>query len=39
MKYLNDMGDLFDRKLFKEDDNYNLKNVFLVKFSYRFGLK
>ena len=39
MDYLNDMGDLFDRHLFQEDDNYNLKNVFLVKFSYRFGLK
>jgi hypothetical protein len=39
MKYFNDMGDLFDRKLFKEDDNYNLKNIFLIKFSYRFGLK
>jgi hypothetical protein len=39
MDYLNNMGDLFDRKLFREDDNYNLKNVFLIKFSYRFGLK
>jgi hypothetical protein len=39
MDYFNDMGDLFDRKLFKEDDNFDLKNVFLVKFSYRFGLK
>jgi hypothetical protein len=39
MDYFNDMGDLFNRKLFKEDDNYDLKNVFLVKFSYRFGLK
>jgi hypothetical protein len=39
MDYINDMSDLFDRQLFQEDDNYNLKNVFLVKFSYRFGLK
>jgi hypothetical protein len=39
MDYISDMGDLFDRKLFREDDNYNLKNVFLIKFSYRFGLK
>jgi hypothetical protein len=39
MDYINDMGDLFNRKLFKQDDNYDLKNVFLIKFSYRFGLK
>ncbi len=39
MDYFNDMGDLFNRKLFRNDDNYDLKNVFLVKFSYRFGLK
>jgi hypothetical protein len=39
MDYLNDMGDLFNRQLFRDDDNYALKNVFLVKFSYRFGLK
>jgi len=39
MDYINDMGDLFDRELFRENDNYNLKNVFLIKFSYRFGLK
>jgi hypothetical protein len=39
MDYINDMGDLFDRQLFRENDNYNLKNVFLIKFSYRFGLK
>jgi hypothetical protein len=39
LDYINDMGDLFNRKLFKQDDNYDLKNVFLVKFSYRFGLK
>jgi hypothetical protein len=39
MDYLNDMGDLFDRQLFRDDDNYTLKNVFLLKFSYRFGLK
>ncbi len=39
MDYINDMGDLFDHNLFQNDDNYNLKNVFLVKFSYRFGLK
>ncbi len=39
MDYLNDMGDLFNRQLFRDDENYALKNVFLVKFSYRFGLK
>jgi len=39
MDYLNDMGDLFNRELFRNDDNYAMKNVFLVKFSYRFGLK
>jgi hypothetical protein len=39
MDYFNDIGDLFNRRLFKEDDNYFLKNVFLIKFSYRFGLK
>ena len=39
MYYFNDLGDLFNRKLYKQDDNYNLKNVFLIKFSYRFGLK
>jgi hypothetical protein len=39
MDYFNDMGDLFDRKLFREDNNFDLKNVFLIKFSYRFGLK
>jgi hypothetical protein len=39
MDYFNDMGNLFNRDLFRDDDNYALKNVFLVKFSYRFGLK
>ncbi len=39
MDYFNDMGDLFNRRLFRNDDNYDLKNVFLIKFSYRFGLK
>jgi hypothetical protein len=39
MDYFNDMGDLFDRNLFRDDNNYNLKNVFLIKFSYRFELK
>jgi hypothetical protein len=39
MDYFNDMGDLFNRKLFRNDDSYDLKNVFLIKFSYRFGLK
>jgi hypothetical protein len=33
MDFLNDIGDLFDR------DNNVPHNVFLVKFSYRFGLK
>jgi hypothetical protein len=33
MDYFNNMGDLFDR------DNKAPHNVFLVKFSYRFGLK
>ncbi len=33
MDYFNDMGDLFDK-----DDN-KPHNVFLIKFSYRFGLK
>ncbi len=39
MDYFNDMGNLFNRGLFRDDDNYSMKNVFLVKFSYRFGLK
>ncbi len=39
MYYFNDLGDLFNRRLFKQDENYDLKNVFLIKFSYRFGLK
>ena len=33
MDYFNDLGDLFDR------DNNIPHNVFLIKFSYRFGLK
>ncbi len=33
MRYFNDLGDLFDR------DNDIPHNIFLVKFSYRFGLK
>jgi hypothetical protein len=39
MDYINDMGDLFNRKLYSENQDYQLKNVFLIKFSYRFGLK
>ncbi len=39
MDYFNDMGNLFNRGLFRDDDNYAMKNIFLVKFSYRFGLK
>jgi hypothetical protein len=39
MDYFNNMGDLFSHDLFRDNDNYDLKNVFLVKFSYRFGLK
>jgi hypothetical protein len=39
MDYFNNMGDLFNRDLFRDNDNYDLKNVFLIKFSYRFGLK
>jgi hypothetical protein len=38
MEYLDNMSDLFNRSLFRDDDDYRLKNVFLVKFSYRFGL-
>jgi hypothetical protein len=38
MEYLDNMGDLFDRNLFQDDDDYRLGNVFLIKFSYRFGL-
>jgi len=38
MEYLDNMGDLFNRSLFRDDDDYRLKNVFLIKFSYRFGL-
>lgn len=34
LDYFNDLGDLFDR-----DDNFELRNVFLIKLSYRFGLK
>jgi hypothetical protein len=33
MDFMNDIGDLFDR------DNNMPHNIFLVKFSYRFGLK
>ncbi len=33
MKYFNDLGDLFDR------DNNIPHNIFLIKFSYRFGLR
>ncbi len=33
MDYFNDLGDLFNR------DNNIPHNVFLIKFSYRFGLK
>jgi len=38
MEYIDNMGDLFNRSLFRDNDDYNLKNVFLIKFSYRFGL-
>jgi hypothetical protein len=38
MEYLDNMSDLFNRSLFRDDDDYRMKNVFLVKFSYRFGL-
>ena len=34
LNYLNDMGDMFTR-----EDNDELNNVFLIKLSYRFGLK
>jgi hypothetical protein len=37
MEILSNMSDLFDRSLFHNDDDYHMKNVFLVKFSYRFG--
>jgi hypothetical protein len=39
MDYFNDLGDLFNRRLVKSNDDYDLKNVFLIKFSFRFGLK
>lgn len=39
LDYFNNLGNLFNRRLFRENENYDLKNVFLVKFSYRFGLK
>ncbi len=38
MEYLNNMGDLFNHSLYQYNDDYRLRNVFLVKFSYRFGL-
>jgi len=38
MEYLDDLGNLFSRSLFHDDDDYRMKNVFLIKFSYRFGL-
>ena len=34
LNYFNDIGDMFNR-----DENFELKNVFLVKLSYRFGLR
>jgi hypothetical protein len=39
MDYFNDMGDLFNNRLNRNNDNYDLRNVFMIKFSYRFGLK
>lgn len=39
MDYINDMGDLFNPRLYRDNSDYQLKNVFLIKFSYRFGLK
>jgi hypothetical protein len=39
LDFFSDFGDLFNHKLYIEDDNYRLNNVFLIKFSYRFGLK
>ena len=39
MDYFNNLGDLFDRDLFRQNNDYELKNIFLIKFSYRFGLK
>ena len=38
MDYLDNMGKLFDRNLFRDNDDYRLGNIFLVKLSYRFGL-
>ena len=38
MDYLDNMGKLFDRNLFRDNDDYSLGNIFLVKLSYRFGL-
>jgi hypothetical protein len=34
LDYFQDMGAMFNR-----DDNFELNNVFLIKLSYRFGLK
>jgi hypothetical protein len=34
LDYFHDMGEMFDR-----NDNFELNNVFLIKLSYRFGLK
>ncbi len=34
LSYFRDMGDMFNR-----NDNFELNNVFLIKLSYRFGLK
>lgn len=39
MDYFNDLGDLFNHNVVRSNDSYDLKNVFLIKFSYRFGLK
>jgi Domain of unknown function (DUF5916)/Carbohydrate family 9 binding domain-like len=39
LDFFNDFRDLFNPRLYRQDDNYHLNNVFLIKFSYRFGLK
>jgi hypothetical protein len=39
LDYFNDLGDLFNNKMIRSNDNYTMNNVFLIKFSYRFGLK
>ncbi len=39
LDFFPDFRDLFNPRLYRQDDNYHLNNVFLIKFSYRFGLK